>query len=183
MTKTCSKCGEDKLLNCFYRKKNGAYEARCKPCRKQQIIDWQIENKDKVSDTKKRYYQENRRNIIRRCMTYADKRYKGDECFRIVQNLRTRMRLALNNSNKADTTQNLLGCTTEELKAHLESQFTDGMSWDNYGMNGWHIDHIIPCSSFDMLDPEEQRECFHYTNLQPLWAEDNLRKSDKIETK
>ena len=116
-------------------------------------------------------------------MTYADKRYKGDECFRIVQNLRTRMRLALNNSNKADTTQNLLGCTTEELKAHLESQFTDGMSWDNYGMNGWHIDHIIPCSSFDMLDPEEQRECFHYTNLQPLWAEDNLRKSDKIETK
>jgi hypothetical protein len=54
------------------------------------------------------------------------------------------------------------------------------MSWGNYGLHGWHVDHIIPCASFDLTDPEQQRQCFHYTNLQPLWAEDNLRKSDKL---
>jgi hypothetical protein len=64
----------------------------------------------------------------------------------------------------------------EQLRQHLEAQFTDGMSWDNYGRDGWHIDHIRPCASFDLTDPEQQRQCFHYTNLQPLWAADNIRK-------
>jgi DNA/RNA endonuclease G (NUC1) len=54
------------------------------------------------------------------------------------------------------------------------------MNWENYGKNGWHIDHIIPCASFDLTDPKQQKNCFHYTNLQPLWAADNIRKSDKI---
>ena len=63
-----------------------------------------------------------------------------------------------------------------ELKAYLELQFTDGMTWENRG--NWHIDHIRPCASFDLTDPEQQKQCFHYTNLQPLWAADNLAKSD-----
>lgn len=71
----------------------------------------------------------------------------------------------------------LIGCSIEQLLEHLESQFQDGMTWDNYGE--WHIDHIKPCAMFDFTKEEDQRECFHYTNLQPLWAEDNLRKSDK----
>ena len=54
------------------------------------------------------------------------------------------------------------------------------MTWKNYGRNGWHIDHILPCSSFDLTDPEQRRKCFHYTNLQPLWEIDNIRKSDKV---
>ena len=70
----------------------------------------------------------------------------------------------------------LTGADIETVKAHLEKQFADGMSWDNRG--AWHVDHIRPCASFDLTDPEQQRQCFHYTNLQPLWAEDNLRKSD-----
>jgi hypothetical protein len=90
------------------------------------------------------------------------------------------LRHALNGVNKACTTKRLIGCTTKELRNHLEAQFIDDMSWDNYGYYGWHIDHIIPCACFDLSDPEQQRQCFHYTNLQPLWAEDNLRKSDKI---
>ena len=73
----------------------------------------------------------------------------------------------------------MIGCTIERLRNHLEAQFTDGMSWENYGKNGWHVDHIRPCASFDLTDPEQQRQCFHYTNLQPLWATDNMRKSAK----
>ena len=73
-----------------------------------------------------------------------------------------------------------MGCSIESLISHLESQFKDGMSWDNYGYYGWHIDHIIPLSSVSSED-EVYKLC-HYTNLQPLWAEDNLKKSNKILT-
>ena len=73
----------------------------------------------------------------------------------------------------------LTGISIAELKAYLENQFSNGMTWENRGQ--WHIDHIRPCASFDFTDPEQQRECFHYTNLQPLWAEDNLAKSDRWE--
>ena len=71
----------------------------------------------------------------------------------------------------------LVGCTPNFLKGYLEAKFTDGMSWDNYG--DWHVDHIKPCSSFDLTKDEEQRECFHYKNLQPLWGPDNLAKGSK----
>ena len=72
----------------------------------------------------------------------------------------------------------LIGCSKEELIKHLESQFIEGMTWENWSLNGWHIDHIRPISSFDLSDPAQAKECFHYSNLQPLWAIDNLKKSD-----
>ena len=71
----------------------------------------------------------------------------------------------------------LIDCTIEALKHWLSYQFAPGMTWDNYGE--WHIDHVRPCASFDLTDPEQQKQCFHWTNLQPLWAEDNLKKSHK----
>lgn len=71
----------------------------------------------------------------------------------------------------------LIGCSVEKLMEHLEKQFTEGMTWGNYGR--WHVDHIKPCAMFDFSKPEHQQECFHYSNLQPLWAKDNLKKSDK----
>lgn len=77
---------------------------------------------------------------------------------------------------KAMSTFELIGCDINSLRVHIESRFTDGMTWDNQGC--WHIDHIRPCASFDLSVPEQQRLCFHYTNLQPLWARDNLAKSD-----
>ncbi len=77
-------------------------------------------------------------------------------------------------AKKALSAALLVGCSTEELKIYLEKQFTDGMSWNNYGE--WHIDHIRPCASFDLSDLSQQIECFHYTNLRPLWAEDNKSK-------
>ncbi len=76
--------------------------------------------------------------------------------------------------NKAKKTIKLLDCTIPELKKYLEKQFKKGMTWNNYGK--WHVDHIRPCCKFDLSKPEEQLKCFNYTNLQPLWAEENLRK-------
>jgi hypothetical protein len=95
--------------------------------------------------------------------------------------LRTRLASALRSKNikKQYKIQTLLGCTVKELKQYLESKFQKEMSWENYGLKGWHIDHIIPCTSFDLTKKEEQRKCFHYTNLQPLWCNENLRKSGK----
>lgn len=74
---------------------------------------------------------------------------------------------------KSAHTLELLGCSPEFLRAYLENQFTSGMSWETYAPDGWHVDHVKPCSKFDLTKPEEQRVCFHFTNLQPLWRHDN----------
>ena len=73
-----------------------------------------------------------------------------------------------------------LGCAINELKEHLKSMFVEGMTWENHAQDGWHIDHIKPCYTFDLRDPKQQKECFHYTNLQPLWWYDNLKKNRKM---
>ena len=82
----------------------------------------------------------------------------------------------------------LLGCSIAYFKNHIQEQFNDGMTWDNHGtgfngndMKEWHIDYIKPCASFDLSKPEQQRECFHYSNLQPLWALDNKKKGGKYD--
>lgn len=127
-------------------------------------------------------------NVRRACRVYS-KSTKGVEyrkqyrattpLWKVKHNVRTRLRELI--ANRSLHFSELTGCTGQELVAHLEAQFIAGMSWDNYGIDGWHIDHIRPCASFDLTDPEQQRQCFHYTNLQPLWAADNLAKSDKWE--
>ena len=73
---------------------------------------------------------------------------------------------------------NIVGCTPEKLKEHIESKFVDNMSWDNYGYRGWHLDHIIPLCTAKTI--EEVYSLNHYTNLQPLWAIDNMKKGKKI---
>lgn len=95
---------------------------------------------------------------------------------RITGNLRKRIRDVLKGETKSGRSMSLIGCTGEELKLHLEAQFLPLMDWSNYGPKGWHIDHIRPCASFDLSDPAQQKECFHYTNLQPLWSEENTSK-------
>jgi len=72
----------------------------------------------------------------------------------------------------------LIGASPSFVMGYLEAKFTEGMTWENYG-HGWHVDHILPCCSFDLTKEEEQKKCFHYSNLQPLWAEDNLKKGGK----
>lgn len=112
---------------------------------------------------------------------YQSGRRKTDPVFRMLLNLRGRVKNAMKSSGarKSAKTRNLIGCTIPQLRKHLEGLFLPGMSWANYG--DWHIDHIRPCCSFDLLDPKQQRACFHFSNLQPLWAKDNFNKSGKWE--
>jgi len=109
---------------------------------------------------------------------YAANRSRNDMSFRITNSLRARVRAAIKNKRgkKSFKTMQLIGCSIAELRQHLEKQFTEGMTWENYG--SWHIDHIKPCASFNLLKEEEQLECFNFKNLQPLWAKDNLRKGN-----
>jgi len=90
--------------------------------------------------------------------------------------MRERIRAILKNhkASKSDLTFNLLSCNISFFIEHIESKFTQGMTWKNHGDKGWHLDHIKPCASFDLSDPEQQKICFHYTNLQPLWATRNI---------
>lgn len=108
-----------------------------------------------------------------------DKR-RAEPSFKILCNMRKRMSFLVRLYSSKKTTQTLdaLGCTMDFFMKHLESQFKEGMSFDNYGQ--WHLDHIIPCNSFDLTKEEDVRKCFHYTNIQPLWAQENRVKSDKI---
>jgi DNA-directed RNA polymerase subunit M/transcription elongation factor TFIIS len=101
--------------------------------------------------------------------------------FKIKCNLRTRLCHALKNNWKQGSAIRDLGCSIPELKTYLESKFQPGMTWDNWTTNGWHIDHIIPLSSFNLTDKKDFLKACHYTNLQPLWAYDNFKKGAKIE--
>jgi hypothetical protein len=127
-----------------------------------------------------RRYLKNRAAIIARHVRNQAKRRLEDECFALVGRVRARVREALSRSGipRKQSTLTLIGCTAVELKAYIESRFSPGMSWGNRRL--WHVDHIIPISKFDLSDPIQQAAAFHYTNLQPLWAADNLRKGDKV---
>ena len=140
---------------------------------------YQEENKDKIREYKKKYREENKDNRKKYLKEYTKIKYKKDPSFKLGFLIRIRMRNALKN-NKTSKSLELLGCTIQEAREHLEKQFKEGMTWDNHGYKGWHIDHIIPCASFDLTDLEQQKKCFHYTNLQPLWASENLYKGSKI---
>ncbi len=98
-------------------------------------------------------------------------------------NLRSRLHKALTRASalKSASTMELIGCTVAALKAHLATLFTEGMTWENYGHgpDRWNVDHRIPCASFDLTDPEQQRRCFHFSNLQPMWHPDNVAKGAK----
>jgi len=100
---------------------------------------------------------------------------------RIRRTLSRRISSELRGLRKAASTRILIGCTVDELKIHLANQFTEGMTWENYGLKGWHVDHRIPCAAFDLTDPAQQKECFRFQNLQPMWAIDNLKKGAKLE--
>jgi hypothetical protein len=135
-------------------------------------------NINKIKKKDKLYYKQNKSKIIKRISNYERQKLLININFKLIKSLRNRLYLALKNNQKQGHTLELLGCSIDKLKRHLEKQFTQGMSWGNYGK--WHIDHIKPCAKFDLSNPKEQQKCFHYTNLQPLWAIDNIKKGIKI---
>ena len=131
---------------------------------------WQEQNKDKVHQ----YRIKNKEKYRKR----RKERYQDDVQYKIKKNLRTRLNIALKNNHKSGSAVKDLGCSIEDFKCYLESKFDAPMSWDNYGQ--WHIDHVQPLASFDLTDREQLKKACHYSNLQPLWAKDNLQKSNKI---
>lgn len=135
-------------------------------------IIWQNKNRHIIRAN----YLRNRLERIRKSVAASKKRRRSDLNYRLTGNLRHRVWLALRGHVKSDRTLGLIGCSIDDLRDYLESKFSEGMSWDNYGFYGWHVDHIKPCALFDLTQPQEQRQCFHYSNLQPLWAKDNFSK-------
>jgi len=186
--KICSKCEIEKDISNFYqdkRKSDGLY-SQCKECFLTKNNLYKQNNKEKIKSKRKDYYQSNKLTEIERVKLWQknnkDKvnerimlKYNTDVLFKLSHNLRRRINQYLIKKNKS--TLEIVGCTSLFLKEYLEKQFTEGMSWDKMGQY-IHIDHIIPLSS--VKTEEEIYQLCHYTNLQPLWAKDNLKKSNKI---
>ena len=131
---------------------------------------WRHSHPEKVKARQDRWRARNKTKLVAYQVRYNQRRLNSDPVFRIVTNLRSRIHYALKKGKgvKSGKSMELLGCSLQELREHIQGLWQPGMSWDNYGMYGWHIDHRIPCSAFDLTDPEQQKTCFHYTNLQPL---------------
>jgi hypothetical protein len=185
--KVCSKCGIEKDI-CEYRKdvtKKDGHRPECKECVKKFEKEYRINNPERNGQRIKEFYSKNpekrleyRKNYKPRKHQQRKERRKIDPLFVLTNNLRSRMYkfLITLNITKKNTTFEIVGCSPQQLKEHLERQFFPRMSWEN--RTEWHIDHIIPLSS--AKTEEELYKLCHYTNLQPLWVEENLKKSNKI---
>ena len=147
---------------------------------KEELKQYRINNKEKTSKYKLKYdkehqkenylYRINRKEVRNETL----RKYMKNPINRIARNLRIRLWSLLKNKNKSKSTMKLVGCSLEFLKQHLEKQFKKGMDWNNYGKYGWHVDHIRQCAGFDLSEAKQIQSCFHYTNLRPLWAKENL---------
>lgn len=116
----------------------------------------------------------------KRSQAYDVRRCRIDPVYKLSVNLRKRLSSVIRGGAKTGSAVRNLGCSVAELKQYLEARFLPGMTWVNWGREGWHIDHIRPLSSFDLTNPEQLKQAVHYTNLQPLWAIDNLIKGARV---
>lgn len=141
------------------------------------FVEYRKNNKERFSELGKKYRKNNKDKI----RSHIKHKLKNNPEFKLRMTLSRRILRGIKEqySEKAYSTIELLGCTIQEAREHLEKQFKKGMTWENHGQFGWHIDHRVPCSNFDLTDPEHQKACFHFTNLQPIWWRDNLEKADK----
>jgi len=197
-TKICNKCNEEKLFSEFNKHKEGKFglQPSCKKCIKSynQINAIKLKNynkkywknynqKPEIKKERlkyyKEYYQKNKNKIRFVKNNYNKKRYRLDINFKLAISLRNRFNKALKNNQKYGSAVKMLGCSIEEFKIYFESLFTEGMNWEKVFDGSIHIDHKRPLASFDLNIPENQEKACHYTNLQPLWAVDNIKKGDK----
>ena len=203
--KKCTKCGEEKALTKFSpaRAHSDGRHSQCRACRAEYERKYKIANPGKVkarqhkTDAKRQATDPEKvrarhRVSAARCRA-ADpekvrayhrqrkaERIKHDPQYRLAHLLRCRLNAALNGNQKSGSAVRDLGCSISELVTYLEAQFRPRMTWENHSMRGWHIDHIKPLSAFDLTDREQLLEAVHYTNLQPLWAEENLHKGTAV---
>lgn len=131
---------------------------------------WQ---KRKNDPTYKAYHNAYRRE-------YDKMKRKTDPHYKIKSNFMRRLRQVVHAESRALHTAELLGCSVEDFKVHLEAQFDENMSWENYSNTGWHIDHIVPCAYFDLTRKSHQRRCFNWMNMQPMWSTENIIKKDDM---
>jgi len=195
-TKVCTRCSITKNICEFNKDKHSktGLSSICKDCKKIKNLNYRISNISKYKEIQKKYRNsnklkekerikiwknDNKKLIIKKAIEYEKNRKEIDPLFKLIRNLRSRMFnfFYKKKFTKKNRTIEIIGCEPEFLKEYIESKFTDGMSWDKMG-NKIHIDHIIPLSSAKNND--EAIMLCHYTNLQPLWKEDNLKKGDKI---
>lgn len=183
--KLCNKCNTIKPFSSFYICKRRGHQSKCKDCEKaykektkendkKNKRNHYLKHQEKIKE-RTRQYQKKNRNTMRKSLFIRRPEQKVLHYFRVRLN-------SILDSKRQTRTSELIGCTPLFLKEYLESKFKKGMSWQNYGLYGWHIDHKIPCAKFDLTNDGDLRQCFHYTNLQPLWAKENCSKSDKILT-
>jgi hypothetical protein len=200
-TKICSKCGLKKQVSEFYKnaKNPNIYRGQCKKCMNSNSAQYNENNKKIISEKNKRLRLENPEINKEKCRNYKRnnpdhfrkwieknkehrknyiREYNSDPKNKIKNSLRGRINELLNKKYNNPKTLSLVGCDYEFLLKYIEDRFTEGMTWDNYGYYGWHIDHIIPVSSAKTI--EDIYKLYHYTNLQPLWGKENMRKSNKI---
>lgn len=155
----------------LWEKRKGAHRVYLRAYNQRRRKDPEAKAKDRACT--KRW----RKNNMDRVRAYHRKMRKQPRQ-RAVHNLRKRLRNLCRKGQAVSVRRaEFIGCSPLELVRHIERQFTRGMSWENYGK--WHVDHIRPCASFDLTDQEQVKQCFHFSNLQPLWGADNMAKSDK----
>ena len=194
MMKICTSCNLEKTIDNFTKKKTSkdGLEYRCKVCRSNSFKNYYNSNKEIVitrivnnhkldrkqhRKTVSNWYYKNKKHK----QAYEKKKRSEDINFRLSGILRRRLRSALKQNTKSGSAIRNLGCTLTQFKTYIESLWQPGMTWANYGPKGWHIDHIKPLSSFVLTDETQLKEACNFRNLQPLWAEDNLSKGNKLE--
>jgi hypothetical protein len=194
MNQICCRCKENKPLTEYHKDPlpPKGYSYCCKTCKlsalkkryknlpKEKKIEYHIKNREKRLLQQKIYDKNNRDKRREYYRKWEREKLLNDPVFKIRKYLSARLNSAMKNqktSKKNKSILELCGISIELVAKHLELQFKEGMSWNNHGE--WHIDHIIPVSSFNLLDPEEVKRACHYTNLQPLWAYDNLSKGNR----
>jgi hypothetical protein len=196
-TKICNKCKEEKEVCEFYKNlySKDKLRSNCKVCQNKNSTNWRLNNKEKYKYIQKKFIENNpgisyeyskkwnnkNKNRVRNYQSeYYKNRYNQDILFKLKTNYRNRLKDIFRDYGYVKNNRSIdyLGCDIKFLKEYLESKFTDGMTWDNKGFYGWHIDHIIPISS--AKNEEEIYKLCHYTNLQPLWSKDNMSKGSKL---
>ena len=180
--KQCKKCLEYKELDQYHKKAmgRGGLNSWCIPCVKIRGEIDRVRFVDRDKATKAIYRAANKEKTKIQGHIYETNRYKNDLNYRIRKVIRARIRSALARKQKSGSAISDLGCTVEEFKSYISLKFQPGMTWENWSYNGWHLDHIIPLSSFDLTNREQFLKACHYTNMQPLWKEDNMKKMNKI---
>ena len=163
-----------------YRLKNREsikeYRLKNKERIEEQRKEYTLKNKEYTSELRRGYYLKNRKQNIKNQIKYHKYKYQTDINFRLLNICRSRTLKALKGFDKSASTIKLLGCTSDELRQHIESLFKSGMTWENQGKGGWDIDHIKACFHFNLADPEQQRACFNWSNLQPMEHIENIKK-------